>query len=470
MHNEHELQTSVEILDNVSDSFLSLDCRFNVIYLNKEAEKFFMLSRETMIGQNFFALRPQAIGSELHEKLSIAMNSKGTTTFNHRGILSGKSYEVKAYSSDKGLSLYFQDITERKKNEERIIELAAIVESSGDAIISVTLDGFIKSFNPGATDTYGYSFEEVKEKHISLIFLNKHEFESKEFLQLIQQGESIKNFQTKHLTKSGGVVTVLLSMFPITNKEGIIQGFSIISRDISEHQRIEREIAKLERLNLIGHMAAGIAHEIRNPMTTVKGFLQLLLGKTSFSNEKPHLELMIKEIDRTNKILTELLSLGKEKPGDPKKLNLNSLLEEIYPLLLSDAINSNIEFELELGNVSDLFLNENEAKQLIFNLFRNGLEAMHRRGKLIIKTFTVENSVVLAVRDEGCGINKDIQKKIGTPFLTTKDNGTGLGLAVCNSIADRNDAIMDFTTGPEGTTFFVRFKLKQSDIYTVMAR
>jgi len=120
--------------------------------------------------------------------------------------------------------------------------------------------------------------------------LNKLEFEAENFLRLIKKGESIKNLQTKHLTKSGEIVVVLLSMFPIKDNEGLIKGFSIISRDISEHQRIEQGIAKLERLNLIGQMAAGIAHEIRNPMTTIKGFLQLLLRKTMFSDEKSYMQ------------------------------------------------------------------------------------------------------------------------------------------------------------------------------------
>lgn len=336
---KHEFQKPQEILDSVSDGFLSLDRRFNVTYLNKEAEQLFMLSRETMIGRNFFAVRPQAVGSKLHEMLVTAMNSTGTTTFNHRGILTGKFYEVKAYPSDNGLFLYFQDVTEQEKTKE--------------------------------------------------------------------------------------------------------------------------EITKLERLNLIGQMAAGIGHEVRNPLTTVRGFLQLFLTKNQYVTDRSYFELMIQEIDRANFILTELLSLGKNRVEDSKKLNLNDVLQEIYPLLLSDAINSNKELNLKLGKVSDLLINEKEVRQLIFNLFRNGLEAMDSGGKITIKTFVEDDRVVLAVIDEGCGINKDTQKKIGTPFFTTKDKGTGLGLAVCNSIVDRNNATMNFTTGPEGTTFFVRFKKLQ---------
>lgn len=221
--------------------------------------------------------------------------------------------------------------------------------------------------------------------------------------------------------------------------------------------KTEQEITRLERLNLIAQMAAGIGHEVRNPLTTVRGFLQLFLTKNQYINERSCFELMIEEIDRANFILTELLSLGKNVVNESKMLNLNDILKEVSPLLFSDAINSNKEFELKLGTVPNLLLNEKEIRQLIFNLFRNGLEAMESEGKITIRTFAEDNKVILAITDEGCGINKETQKKIGTPFFTTKDNGTGLGLAVCMSIVNRNNGTMDFTTGPKGTTFFVRF-------------
>ena len=236
------------------------------------------------------------------------------------------------------------------------------------------------------------------------------------------------------------------------------EGLSIYYHDISERKMFEKEMARLERLNLVGQMAAGIGHEIRNPMTTVRGFLQLLGDKEEFIQSKGHFELMIEELDRANSIITEFLSLAKDKVVDLKPLNLNGLIESIYPLVQADAMVSDKDIIMKLQDTEVLLLDEKEIRQLILNLVRNGLEAMSENGKLTIETFMDGEDAVLAVRDEGSGIKPETLEKIGTPFFTTKENGTGLGLATCYSIIARHNAEIQIDTGPSGTTFFVRFK------------
>ncbi|MFZ3130380.1 MAG: ATP-binding protein, partial [Desulfosporosinus sp.] len=242
------------------------------------------------------------------------------------------------------------------------------------------------------------------------------------------------------------------------------EGLSIYLHDISERKMFEREMARLDRLNLVGQMAAGIGHEIRNPMTTVRGFLQLLGDKEEFIHSKGYFELMIGELDRANTIITEFLSLAKNKIVDLKPMSLNRLIENIYPLIQADAMVSDKEIILELQDTNVLLLDEKEIRQLILNLARNGLEAMSGSGKLTIKTFMDGKEVVLAVKDEGNGIRPEDLEKMGTPFFTTKENGTGLGLATCYSITDRHNAEIQIETWPSGTTFYVRFKIKQSSI------
>ena len=236
------------------------------------------------------------------------------------------------------------------------------------------------------------------------------------------------------------------------------EGLSIYYHDISERRMFEKEMARLDRLNLVGQMAAGIGHEIRNPMTTVRGFLQLLGDKEEFIQSKDYFELMIEELDRANSIITEFLSLAKNKVVDLKPLSLNMLIETIYPLIQADAMVSDKEIIMELQDTEVLLLDEKEIRQLILNLVRNGLEAMPGSGKLTIGTFMDGEDVVLAVRDEGSGMRPEDLEKIGTPFFTTKENGTGLGLATCYSITARHNAEIQIDTGPSGTTFFVRFK------------
>ena len=220
---------------------------------------------------------------------------------------------------------------------------------------------------------------------------------------------------------------------------------------------LEHEVAKLERFNIIGQLAAGLGHEVRNPMTTIRGFLQMLQNKTDLLTYKSYFDLMIEELDRTNSIITNFLSLAKNKPTELKRQCLNKLLDNLFPLLLADAYSQGKKCIFEPGDLADLDIDTNEITQLVLNFARNGLEAMPPDGCLTINTFMDGQDIVLSVRDEGTGINTEHISKLGTPFFTTKENGTGLGLPMCYRIADRHNALIEVKTGPAGTTFLVRF-------------
>lgn len=244
------------------------------------------------------------------------------------------------------------------------------------------------------------------------------------------------------------------------HREQLKQSVLSLKEEMARREQMEKEMARLDRLNTIGEMAAGIGHEIRNPMTTVRGFLQLMEGKDRYAQDKEILQLMISELDRANSIITEFLSLAKNKAVDLKEQNLNSIIENLFPLIQADALVTDKNIEKDLGEIPVLFLDEKEIRQLILNLVRNGFEAMSPGGRLTIRTYPDGEEAVLAVQDEGKGIEREVLEKIGTPFFTTKDQGTGLGLAVCYSIAGRHNAVISVETGPTGTTFSVRFKLQ----------
>ena len=167
---------------------------------------------------------------------------------------------------------------------------------------------------------------------------------------------------------------------------------------------------------------------------------------------------MIDEIDRANSIITEFLSMGNTRSTDMQELDLNSIIHDISPLLEVDAYNQNKRLQIDTTEIPRLLLNRNEIRQLILNLYRNGLEAMDEEKFLTIRTYMEKDHVVLAVVDQGKGINPEILDKLGTPFFTTKDNGTGLGLGVCYAIAARHHAKIEIQTGTKGTTFFVKFE------------
>ncbi len=227
--------------------------------------------------------------------------------------------------------------------------------------------------------------------------------------------------------------------------------------DITERKNSERELARLDRLNLVGKMAAGIAHEVRNPLTTVRGFLQMLTSKNDTKQYLEFFELMIDELDRANLIITDFLSLAKDKPSDFKITNISQIVRSLAPLLVADALNQDKDINFELEQVTEIQGNENELRQLILNLARNGLEAMQCDTILTIQTLSAGNYVILRICDQGRGFDPVILDKLGTPFLTTKDNGTGLGLAICQSIATRHNAEMKLESTPAGTTVTVRF-------------
>lgn len=235
-------------------------------------------------------------------------------------------------------------------------------------------------------------------------------------------------------------------------------GICCIFKNITEKKQYEQELKRLSNIDLIGQMAAGISHEIRNPMTTVRGFLQLLKEENIYEKHNKYFNLMIEELDRSNSIITEFLSMGNTKKSDLQMLDLNLIIHDTIPLIKIDTHNQNKYIQVDTNDIPELLLNRNEIRQLLINLYRNGLEAMSTGQVLTISTYKEgQNCVVLAVRDQGKGIRPEVLEKLGTPFYTTKDNGTGLGLGICYVIAARHNAKIEIQTGSEGTTFFVKF-------------
>lgn len=273
--------------------------------------------------------------------------------------------------------------------------------------------------------------------------------------QSIIDNNGLIDHEVSFCTKSGDMRVGLLSvqMIDIGDEPYML----CILNDITKRKRMEKEMVRLERLNLVGEMAASIGHEIRNPMTTVRGFLQLLKEAKENNETKEFFDIMIEELDRANAIIAEFLFLARNKVIDVEARNLNSIVNSILPLIQAGATAQDKHVELETGEVPDLFLDEKEIRHLILNLAHNGLEAMSAGGTLLIRTFIEDEDIVLAVHDEGSGIALGVLEKLGTPFVTTKENGTGLGLPVCYGIAARHGATIDVETGPCGTTFFVRF-------------
>lgn len=262
---------------------------------------------------------------------------------------------------------------------------------------------------------------------------------------------------------------------PSFNSEKVFLGYVGSCMDIDEkvEGRMLKEIAKQEQLKLISDVASGLAHEIRNPLTTVRGFLQMLTQQEKSSSFREYFELMLSEIDKANKIMTNFLYLDLNKAYKLKTGDLNDLVLQVLPHLEKYSQQKRIRIVVEKNRLPLLLLDEKEIGMLIFNLAINGIEAMDS-GQLSIRTYLCENAVVLEVQDQGNGIEQNILKSIGKPFVTTKANKVGIGLAMCYSIARRHNAEINYRSSDRGTTFYVYFKklaneASYSDSYRVVA-
>jgi PAS domain S-box-containing protein len=290
-----------------------------------------------------------------------------------------------------------------------------------------------------------------------LEFIPDHEREQviREAENRLKHGQS-GTYETNLIRGDGSLMPVRIKSSPLTENGKVIGGL-VVAEDITEWIKVEKEMARLAQLHVVGEIAAGIGHEIRNPMTTVQGFLQLLSTNEEFAKYQSYFEVMMEELERANDIISEFLSLARDKMVNLKKSNLNNLLTSMAPLLQADALLSDKQVHLRLQDIPDVWLDVKEIRQLILNLVRNGLEAMPAGGTVTISTSQEDDKIVLSVQDEGGGIMPDVMDKIGTPFFTTKEQGKGLGLAVCYGIVSRHKAVMDILTGPQGTTFRIIF-------------
>nr|WP_237389671.1 response regulator [Bacillus sp. USDA818B3_A] len=299
----------------------------------------------------------------------------------------------------------------------------------------------------------GYQYEDVKNQVFDWALftcIDGHKVD----LTDSEWNERLSNLKVTYQSKNGERRYGLLSteIIDIQDESCVL----ILVNDITDRERLEKEMLRFDRLNLIGEMAAGIAHEIRNPMTTVHGFLQM--WKTNKQPLSPEfIDVMLDELDRANSIIKEFLTLAKNKASNKTKQSLNQVIEPILPLINAEAILAGKRIQPHLAPCPELLLDEKEIRQLFLNLVLNGLEAMDAGGALTVRTCYEEDMVVLEVKDSGNGISPDILDKIGTPFFTTKEQGTGMGLAVCYSIAERHHAKIKVQTGQEGTCFSVCF-------------
>jgi two-component system cell cycle sensor histidine kinase/response regulator CckA len=366
------------------------------------------------------------------------------------------------------------DITGRVKTERASAQLAAIVESSEDAIVGKDLNGNIESWNAGAEKLYGYSQAEILGHSMALLLPPERSDEEMDILRRTQRGEQVRTMETTRVKKGGETVMISLNVSPIHNLRAEIVGASHIARDISERKEFEYKMHEMQKLETLGVLAGGIAHDFNNLLTSIMGNASLALERVPAGDSGRHfLSEVIKGAERAAALTRQLLAYAGKGQFMIEAVDLSSLAKEISQLVEA-SIPRKVQLLLELDPKLPFVEGDaGQLQQVIMNLVINGAEAIGEdRGTVIVRTWMQDaddaylqtafsNSgllsgryVALEVNDTGIGMDAATVTKIFDPFFTTKFTGRGLGLAAVQGIVrSHHGALKVYSTSGVGTSF-----------------
>ena len=357
------------------------------------------------------------------------------------------------------------DITSRKEAEQAQRRLAAIVESSDDAIFGKDLNGIVTSWNPGAEKMFGYSANEMIGRSITTIIPPELQEDERRILKAIGRGERVVHYETVRLTKSGERIDVSLTISPVRDETGRVIGAAKTARDITQQKKTEQALRTTERLASVGRMAATVAHEINNPLEAVTNLVYLAKGSAALSDVQEFLNAIEEELNRISQITKQALGFYRETIA-PSTVRVGEMLSPVISMLARRARNKGIEIRPEIRQDTEIYAVAGEIRQLIANLLSNSIEAVDSGGLIRIRIdanrLNEQHSpgTRITIADSGRGIPSSVRSKLFEPFFTTKkDVGTGLGLWVCTNIVQRHHGSIrvksSSTPGRSGTVFSV---------------
>lgn len=343
------------------------------------------------------------------------------------------------------------------KETEELYRL--ISENSQDAISLSAPDGTLQYVSPGVTHLMGFGPEELIGKKRSDFYHSN----SQDHLQFPLESDVVVSMN-QIIHKDGRYIWIETSSKLIRNEQGDVVNVLGIGRDISQRKAAEELLLKSEKLTLTGQLAAGIAHEIRNPLTAIKGFLQLL--ENGYAIKQEHVQVMNAELRRIESILNELLFLAKPSPDEYRTCDLNDVLDQVITLMNTEATMKDVILHCARSAVPlTMDCDVNQLKQVFINFIKNSIEAMPEGGEVRIQAAAEHDQAVIRFIDHGCGIPEPVLERLGQPFFTTKDTGTGLGLTVSFAIIESHQGhvTVDSKMG-EGTTIEVRLPIESPKI------
>ena len=497
-----EVVLSSDLLETLPDAIVAVDRDGTIVQVNSQAQDLFGYDRNELIGQKVEMLVPESYRRQHHHhRQGFAATPKtrrmGADLDLYGRRRNGSEFPVEIslspVSVENGMFVLsaIRDISDRKRiaeelrraNEElhrRTAEqlgeyrsrLASIIDSSEDAIISKGLDGKITSWNKGAEHIYGYTPEEVVGKHISLLTPSDHPDEIPEILQKIARGESIEHHESVRLTKDGRHLNVSISVSPLRDATGDIVGASAIARDITAQKRAEGQLRQSQKLEAIGRLAGGVAHDFNNILGIINACTEFLRDRIDPAAEPSlYVENIKKATERGTSLTRQLLAFSRTPAIQPRVLDLNERLKDISKLL-RPLLGDDVQILIVPKSPSAVVeADPGQLDQIVVNLAVNARDAMPRGGKFILETGEVRfdeafadqhqpmvagKYVLLAVSDTGNGMDEATVSRIFEPFFTTKEvgKGTGLGLATVYGIVKQSAGhILVYSEPGHGTTF-----------------
>jgi len=372
--------------------------------------------------------------------------------------------------------------------EEQALRIAAIVESSDDAIIAKDLDGKIQSWNPAAERIFGYTAAEMVGQSVLRLVPPDLHTEEHEILARLRRGEHIAHYETTRLRKDGQRILIALTVSPIRDAGGDLIGASAIKRDITGQRGLEAQLRQAQQLEAIGQLAGGVAHDFNNILGAISGYVALVLRALPAGSPIRADVLGIQEAaDRAAALTQQLLAFGRKQVMQPTVVDLREVLDDTGRMLRR-LIGEHIDLAIMPGPmVSPVLADRGELGRVIVNLAVNARDAMPHGGRLTIEArdspLTEEYAgshlgvspgqyVLLAVTDTGQGMTREVQARIFEPFFTTKPQGqgTGLGLSTVYGIVKQFGGHVFVYSEPDyGTTFKIYLPRAEGAVVTAPA-
>jgi PAS domain S-box-containing protein len=477
------------IVETTSEGVWLVDTDFITTFVNERMAQMLGYARDEMIGRKaveFMDEEARAVATEKRSQRERGFSAAYENRYRRKdGTTLWALANTNAVYDDDGryagsLGL-LSDMTERRKSEEARNRLAAIVESSHDAIISKTLQGSITSWNRGAESLFGYSEEEMVGRSITVLFPPERLDEETEIIARISRGESVEHFDTVRVRKDGSRVDVSLLISPIRGAAGQVVGVAKIARDMTERRkseaalrRSEEQLRQSQKMEAIGSLAAGVAHDFNNLLSVILSYANLLFEELKPGDPvRADLEEIHKAGLRAAGLTRQLLAFSRQQMLQPCVLDPNQILVGIQKMLTRVLGEDVLLTLLPCHDVGKVYVDPGQLEQVIMNLVVNARDAMPRGGNLTIETSNVFLDeqyaadhhgvtpgpyVMTAVTDTGTGIEKQTIPRIFDPFFTTKEKakGTGLGLSTVYGIVQQSGGhIWVYSEPGTGTTFKV---------------